>query len=88
MVVCRRAVLERPEAAQKFELLAAEQGDIDEGLDPGHYREQAEEGYLIERVCHRALLARVMQILEITQKDQRLVECGTICRRVFHGCPR
>jgi hypothetical protein len=34
------------------------------------------------------LLARVMQILAMTQKNQRLVECRTIRRRVFHGCPR
>jgi len=32
MVVCRRAVLERTEATQELELLAAEQSDIDEGL--------------------------------------------------------
>ena len=88
MIVRRRAVLERPEAAQKLELLAAEQGDIDEGLGPGQHREQAQQQDLVERVGHLALLARVLQVLEMTQKNNRLVECGTIRRRVFHGCPR
>ena len=40
MVVC---VSERPEAAQKSELLAAEQSDIDERLGPSQYGEQAEQ---------------------------------------------
>ena len=84
MVVC---VSERPEAAQKSELLAAEQSDIDERLGPSQYGEQAEQEDLIERMGHLALLARVMQILAMTQKNQRLVECRTIRRRVFHGCP-
>ena len=50
MIVRRRAVRERAEAAQKTELLAAEQGDIDEGLGSGQHRKQAEEQDLIERV--------------------------------------
>ena len=76
------------EAAQKSELLAAEESDIDERLGPSHTGEQAEQEDLIERMGHLALLARVMQILAMTQKNQRLVECRTIRRRVFHGCPR
>ncbi len=65
MVVCRRAVLERAEAAQKPKLLAAEQGDIGEGLGPGQHGEQAEKQDLVERICYLALLARILQILEI-----------------------
>jgi hypothetical protein len=67
MVVC---VSERPEAAQKSELLAAEQSDIDERLGPSQYGEQAEQEDLIERMGHLALLARVMQILAMTQKNR------------------
>jgi hypothetical protein len=59
MVVHRRAVLERAEAAQKVELLAPEQGNIDEGLGPSQYGEQAEKQDLVERVGYLALLARV-----------------------------
>ena len=88
MIVRWRAVLERAEAAQKLALLAAEQGDIDEGLGPGQHGEQAEQQDLVERVGHLALLARVLQVLEIAQKNHRLGECRTIRRRVFHGCPR
>src|SRR3954471_24498281 len=34
-----------------------------------------------------ALLARVLQVFEIDQKNNVLVECRTIRRRVVHGCP-
>ena len=87
MVVCWRAVLERTEAAQKRAFLAAEQGDIDEGLGPGQHGEQAEKQDLVERVGYLTLLARVLKVFEIAQKNHRLVECGAIRRRVFHGCP-
>ena len=36
------------------ELLAAEQGDIDEDLGPGQYRKQAEQENLVERVGYLA----------------------------------
>src|SRR3954469_20554426 len=87
MIVCWRAVLEGTEAAQKLALLATEQGDVDKGFRPGEHREQTEKEDLVERVGYLALLARVLQVFEIAQKNNRLVECGTIRRRVVHGCP-
>ena len=67
MVVRWCAVLERTEAAQKLAFLAAEQGDIETNvLGPGQHGEQAEQQDLVERVGHLALLARVLQVLEIT----------------------
>src|SRR3954449_11523184 len=87
MIVCWRAVLEWTEAAQKLALLATEQGDVDKGFRPGEHREQTEKEDLVERVGYLALLARVLQVFEIAQKNNRLVECGTIRRRVVHGCP-
>jgi hypothetical protein len=66
MVVRWCAVLERTEATQKLAFLAAEQGDIDKCLGPGQHGEQAEQQDLVERVGHLALLARVLQVLEIT----------------------
>ncbi len=88
MVVRRRAILERTEAAQKLALLAAEQGDVDHGLGPGQHGKQAQEQDLVERIAHLALLARIFQILEIAQKNHRLVERGTSRCRVVHGCPQ
>ena len=85
MIVRRRAIRERPEAAQQVELLAAEQGDIGDGFGTGQHGEQAEEQDLVQRVGHLPLLARVLQILEITQKNNGLVECRAIRCRVFHG---
>jgi hypothetical protein len=41
MVVRRRAVPERAETPQKLAFLAAEQGNIDEGLSSGQHGEQA-----------------------------------------------
>ena len=87
VIVRRRAILERAEAAQKLELLVAEEGDIDEGLRPGQHREQTQQQHLVERVRHLALLARVRQILEMTQKNNRLVKCRTVRRRVVHRRP-
>src|SRR3954464_4228110 len=87
MIVCWRAGLERTEAAQKLALLSTEQGDVDKGFRPGEHREQTEKKDLVERVGYLALLARILQVFEIAQKNNRLVECGTIRRRVVHGCP-
>jgi hypothetical protein len=39
---------------------------------------------LIERVGHFALLARVAQVFEMTQKDDRFVECTTVRCRAVH----
>jgi hypothetical protein len=57
MVVCRRATLERTEAPQKLELLAAEQGDIGDRLGTGQHGEQTRRQDLVQRVGHPALLA-------------------------------
>jgi len=77
MVVCWRTVLERTEAAQKLAFLAAEQGDIDEGLGPGQHGEQAEKQDLVERVGYLNLAGEGPSGLEIAQKNDRLVKCGT-----------
>jgi hypothetical protein len=59
VVVRGRAVLERAEAAQEFELLLAEQRDIDEGLGPRQHGEKAQEQYFVEWVSHLAALSRI-----------------------------
>jgi hypothetical protein len=87
MVMRRCAVLERAEAAQQFELFATEQGDVDDGLGPDQHGEQAKQEDLVERIGDLAWLARVFQVFEMTQENHRLVECGTVCRSVVHGCP-
>ncbi|HME25015.1 MAG TPA: hypothetical protein VKI44_27425 [Acetobacteraceae bacterium] len=87
MVTGRRAVPEAAEPAQQRQLLAAEPGDIDNGLGARQHGEQAEQENLVERVGDLPLLARVFQVLEMTQKNHRLVPGSTICRYLVHGCP-
>ncbi len=84
MTVVRRAILERAEAPQKRQLFNPEQGDLGQSLGPGKHAEQAQEQELVERVGHLALLARVVQIPEMTQKDDRFVECTAVRCRVVH----
>ena len=89
VTVVRRAILERTEAAKKRQLFNPEQGDLGESFGTGKHAEQAQEQDLIERVGHLALLARVVQIFEMTQKDDRFVECAAVryctvhCRSPF-----
>ena len=65
VVVRRRAVLERTEAAQQRELLGPEQRDLGEALCTGQHRKQTQQQDLIERIGNLALLARVLQVFEI-----------------------
>src|ERR1700694_529023 len=80
----RRAVLERTEAAQQRELLGPEQRDLGEALCTRQHRKQTQQQDLIERIGNLALLARVLEVFEIPQKDNRLVECRTV-RSAVHG---
>src|SRR6202011_2268963 len=84
VVVRRRAVLERTEAAQQRELLGPEQRDLGEALCTRQHRKQTQQQDLIERIGNLALLARVLEVFEIPQKDNRLVECRTV-RSAVHG---
>ena len=74
VIVRRRAVAKRPEPAQQLDLLLAEPRDIDEGLRPRQHRQQAQQQHLGKRIDHLAGLARVRQILEIVQENNRLAE--------------
>ena len=84
VTVVRRAILEWAEAAKKCEFLDAEQGDLGESLGPGQHAHQAQQQNLIQRVGHLPLLARVGEVLEMTQKDDRFVECTTVRCCVTH----
>ena len=50
LIMRRRAIGERPEPAQKRELLRPEAGDFHEALGPRQHRQQAQQQHLIERV--------------------------------------
>ena len=65
------------EAAKKSEFLDPEKSDLGESLGPRKHAHQAQEQNLIERVSHLPLLTRVLEVLEITQKDNRFGECST-----------
>src|SRR4249920_3223522 len=84
LIVRGGAVAERPKPAQKVKLLLAKQRNIDEGLGSGQHREQTQQQHLGERIDHLAGLARVRQILEVTQKNNRLAERPKASRRHFH----
>ena len=76
---------ERAKAAQKIQLFLAKAGDVGETLGAGHHRKQAQEQDLIERVGHLARLAWVFEVIEMTQKNDRFVECRTIRYPIVHG---
>src|SRR5882757_3710374 len=85
MIVGRRAVTERTEAAQQVQLLHAKDGYLGDGLRPGRYREQAKKKDLLKRITHLALLPGVVEIFEIVQKNDCLVDCGAFRGGVVHG---
>src|SRR5215813_8388246 len=72
MIVRRRSVGERPEAAQQRELLLAETRNVSEGLRSRQHREQAQEQDLLERINDLAGLSMVRHILEKREKNRRL----------------
>src|SRR5215813_5419432 len=72
MIVRRRSVGERPEAAQESELLLAETRNVSEGLRSRQHREQAQEQDLLERINDLAGLPMVRHILEKREKNRRL----------------
>jgi hypothetical protein len=78
VIVRRRPIAKRPEAAQKRELLHPEPGDIDKGLGPGQHCEQRQQKHLVERIHHLAALARVRQIVKIAQKNNCFSKGRTI----------
>ena len=72
MIMRRRAVCERPEPAQKIELLLAKTGDVGEGLRPRQHRQQAQQQDLIERIDDFPGLTLIRHIFEIAEKSRRL----------------
>ena len=87
MVVRRRAIGEGTEAAQQVQLLAAEQGDVGDGLRAGKDGDQAEEQDLRQWVVHLALLAGIFQIIEMSQEDDDFVEPRPVRCRFRHSPP-
>lgn len=65
VIVGRCTVLEGAKAAQEVELLLAEEGDVDEAVGPGEYREQRQQQDLGQRILDFPTLAPIVQILEI-----------------------
>ena len=86
MVVRRRAVGEAAEAAQKVQLLAAEQGDVGDGLRAGQDGDEAEEQDLFQRVVHLPPLAGIFQIIEMT-KNYGFVKRRAVRCRLRHASP-
>jgi hypothetical protein len=80
----RRAIRERPEPAQKRELLRPETGDFHEALGPRQDRQQAQQQHLIKRVDHLTTLPRVRQRPEMIKKNNRFAQST---RRVHHATP-
>jgi hypothetical protein len=80
VIVRRRPIAKRAEPAQPFALLLAEPGDVGDRLRPGEHRQTAQQQDLVEPVQPFAGLARVRQVLEIVQKNDRFAERTTIRR--------
>jgi len=84
-VVVRRSPLQKgTKPAQQAELLLAEAGDVGDGFRPGQHSQQAQKQDLGQRIHHLAALARVRQILEIAQKNNRLPKRRATFRLAAH----
>ena len=88
VIVRRGAILERTEATQQRQFLDAEKSDLGEALGAGQHGEQTQKQHLIERIAHLALLARILEVLEMTQENNRFGEGRTVRRHVVHHNPR
>ena len=71
MIMRRRAVLERPEAAQQRKLLFAKASHVGEGLGSRQHGEQTQKQNLVERIEDLAGLPMVRHIFEIGKKNSR-----------------
>jgi hypothetical protein len=71
MVVTRRPVGERAEAAQQPKLPLAEARDVGETLRAGENRQQRQEQDFIQRIGHFAGLPMIRQVFEMTQESRR-----------------
>jgi hypothetical protein len=81
------AVAKWAEPTQKIELLLAESGNFDERLGSRQHREQTQKQDLLERIEHLAGLARIRQIPEMIQKNNRFAERPEFRRRLRHRNP-
>jgi hypothetical protein len=84
VTVVRRAILERTKAAKKLAFRDAEKRDLGKALGAGQHREQAQEQDFIERVGDFTLLAGILEVFEMTQKNHRFRESHTVDNRVVH----
>ena len=84
VIMSRRAVREGAEAAQESELLLTKPGHVGDRLGTGQHGEQAQQQDLIEGVEHLGLLARVRQVFEKPQKNNRFSKRTTVLARAFH----
>ncbi len=84
LIVARRALRERSEAAQQIGLLLAELGDLDPALGAGQHRDQTEQQHLIERIPDLARLAWIVHILKVFKPFDNLIE-RLFCLRLRHA---
>ena len=87
VVVGRRSIGERPEPAEKVELLFAEAGNIDEGIGTRQHREERQKQDLVQRIHDLAALARIGHFLEMIEKNYRLEERFAVRCRTAHDHP-
>lgn len=84
VIVGRCAVHERTEAPQKRQLLLAEPRHVCDGLGAGQHREQTEQQDLVKGIDHLGALARVRQLLEKLQENNRFLKRTAARTRVDH----
>ena len=68
LIMARRAVGERQEAAQERQLLLAEQRDAHPAVGPAQHGAQRQEQHLIEPIEHLDRLARIRERRKVSQK--------------------
>ena len=79
-----RPMAKRPKPAQQRDLLFPKPRNVDECLRPRQHRQQAQQQHFGQRIDHLAGLARVRQILEIIQENNRLAKRRQVRTRPLH----
>ena len=88
LIVARRALFERPEAAQEIELPLAERGDLNPTVGARQDGQKALQQHLVERISHLAALSRIFKVFKMLKPLNNLIKgvCG-LGLGVGHGGP-
>lgn len=91
LVMARRAVRKRQEAAQKSELLPAEQCDAYPAIGPAQHRAEGQKQHFVEWIEHLERLARIGQLGKMAGREveglaDRVTDKCAMCPSGTNSC--